>query len=468
MSQPERAVQMIGSLKEIPPEWGITCDSREDVRNKVFLCISGRRHDGHLDAAGALSRGAALIVTERDLGLCPQLIVQDTRAAYALLAARAFGDPAESLRLIGVTGTNGKTSTAHMLCCIMERAGIPTGLIGTDGIRFAGEYCPNTHTTPDPMELHAALARMKKAGAAAVVMEVSSQALDQRRTEGLRFEVGIFTNLTEDHLDYHKDMPAYFAAKKRLFEQCQTAVINEGDLWGKKLLAELPGAVPYRLPPECSTSLGESRTKWHDRELAIPFTGLFFLEDAVAAATAAKCLGIPREKILAALRNCPPVAGRAELLYRGYGRMILRDYAHTPDALKKMLQVLRNLCFGRIIILFGCGGDRDAAKRPLMGAIAAEFADYAVLTNDNPRSEDPMEILRQIASGIPQGFRYTIIPDRRAAILRAIRRMQQGDVLLLAGKGHETVQTIGETVIPFDEKEIIAKLMESESIPWKR
>lgn len=469
MTEPLGAVKSAGSLDKFPTLWEITTDSRESVKGKIFVCIHGRRHDGHEDAAEALRRGAAAIITERPLGLSREVTVPDTREALSYLAARHFGNPAGSLCLIGVTGTNGKTTTAHMLFHILRAAGIPTGLIGTTGIQYGGKCLPNPHTTPEPVALHRIFAEMKAAGITTVVMEVSSQALDQRRCAGLIFEAAVFLNLTPEHLDYHSSMEDYFNAKMRLFAQCRQAVINVDDPYGRRLMGRIscPGK-GFSLPRQCSFSVGRSAALWRGAPFVIPFTGAFSLCDALAAAETAVALGIPPESVRTALRSCPPIRGRMELLFAGQRRMILCDYAHTPDAMEKVLSGLRNLHFGRIIVLFGCGGDRDAAKRPLMGKIAARWADRVILTDDNPRSEEPLAILMAIAAGIPEGYRYTIIPDRRQAILRAIRSLREEDLLLLAGKGHETYQIQKDRTVPFDEKAIVCEILERENIPWKK
>lgn len=468
MTESARAVQKIGSLEEIPPSWGITCDSREELKNKVFVCIRGRRHDGHADAADALRRGAVLIVAERDIGLESELIVPDSRTALARLAARHYGCPAAGMRIIGITGTNGKTTTAHILCHLLQAAGIRVGRIGTDGIMWSGKTLPNPNTTPEPLLLHRTLAAMRRDGITTVVMEVSSQALAQKRVEGITFAAGVFTNLSQDHLDYHPDMESYFAAKARLFTQSRMAVLNTADPYGRRLLetAAVP-VIPYHLPEERECTVGEGSIPWRGGRMTVPFTGEVFLYDALAAAETALALGIPCSLIRRVMATCPPVRGRAELLYRGAGRLILRDYAHTPDALEQILCSLKKLHHGKITVLFGCGGDRDAKKRPLMGAAAARHAHQIILTDDNPRSEAPETIRREIAKGIPKDYPCIEIPDRKAAIRQAILAMEPGELLLLAGKGHETDQILKDRTIPFDEKAVVNTILESENIPWK-
>ena len=467
-NHPAREVQSIGSLESLPPAWEPTADSRGDVKDKIFVCIRGQRHDGHQDAADALRRGAAAVVVQRDLGLPRQVLVPDTREALAFLAARCCGCPAQRLRLVGITGTNGKTTTAHILCWLLQSTGERVGRIGTDGIAWGGHVRPNPYTTPPPVELHRTLRQMAEDGVTTVVMEVSSQALAQRRTARLPFHTAVFTNLSRDHLDYHGDMERYFAAKTRLFTQCRQAVIHTGDPYGRRLLEQLTVPfIPYHLPWQYCCRAGMGQMPWRGQCLTVPFTGQVFLLDALAAAETALALGLTAPQIAAAMPGCPPVSGRAELLYRGCCRMIMRDYAHTPDAMDHILGSLRRLHRGRLLVLFGCGGDRDRTKRPLMARAAARWADRLIITDDNPRGEDPAAIRREILSGLPRMAAYTEIPGRREAIRQSIAAMQPGDLLLLAGKGHETVQIIQEKTLPFDEREIVTAILESERIPWK-
>ncbi len=460
--------EKIRTLNDIPAEWPVTAKSGEDVKDSVFCCIKGHTYDSHKDAKAVLDRGARLLVTERPLGFSREITVPSSRAAFSVLTARHYGEPARFMRVIGVTGTNGKTTTAHMLHFLLEASGRRAGLIGTNGVRFLGRTLPSVGTTPEPPLLYKSIKAMREAGVTDLVMEVSSQALDQERCAGLFFEAGVFLGLTPEHLDYHREMESYFAAKKRLFSQSGKAIINGADPYGKRLLEDFPGAVVFYPPQARSLKIGKSTALWRGKELVVPFTGEFSLTDAVAAAETACSLGLSPETVRAAFPGCPPVSGRGELLYKGEERLILRDYAHTPDALGKMLSVLRKIHFGRIIVLFGCGGDRDRRKRPLMGKLAVESADRVILTDDNPRGEAPEEILRDILAGIPQKDRVTVVRDRHAAIRKAVRELQEGDLLLLAGKGHETVQIFGDRTVPFDEKTIVKEILESENIPWKR
>lgn len=415
-NQPDWEVQCEGLLQALPPEMEPICDSRGEVKDKIFVCIKGGRHDGHTDAAGVLRRGAAAIVTQKKLGLPREYTVPDTRAALARLCARYWGEPAKELRIIGITGTNGKTTTAHLLCHLLQSAGIKTGRIGTDGIVWGEKTQPNPYTTPPPTELHRILHQMVEDGITTVVMEVSSQALEQQRVEGITFAAAVFTNLSPEHLDYHGDMERYFASKAKIFSQCRCAVINTADPYGRRLLdrANVPIS-GYHLPWQYRCEPGRSILPWRGGQLIVPLTGEVFL----------------------------------------------------PDALERILRSLRRVHKGRLLVLFGCGGDRDRQKRPLMAKAAARWADGIIITDDNPRNEAPEAIRREIVVGLPKNTRWREVPDRRQAIEQTIAMMRQGDLLLLAGKGHEDYQIIQNKTIPFDEREIVTEILKSGRIPWK-
>lgn len=415
-NRPDWEVQCEGLLQALPPEMEPICDSRGEVKDKIFVCIKGGRHDGHTDAAGVLRRGAAAIVTQKKLGLPREYTVPDTRAALARLCARYWGEPAKELRIIGITGTNGKTTTAHLLCHLLQSAGIKTGRIGTDGIVWGEKTQPNPYTTPPPTELHRILHQMVEDGITTVVMEVSSQALEQQRVEGITFAAAVFTNLSPEHLDYHGDMKRYFASKAKIFSQCRCAVINTADPYGRRLLdrANVPIS-GYHLPWQYRCEPGRSILPWRGGQLIVPLTGEVFL----------------------------------------------------PDALERILRSLRRVHKGRLLVLFGCGGDRDRQKRPLMAKAAARWADGIIITDDNPRNEAPEAIRREIVVGLPKNTRWREVPDRRQAIEQTIAMMRQGDLLLLAGKGHEDYQIIQNKTIPFDEREIVTEILKSGRIPWK-
>lgn len=466
-NRPEWEVQSRGSWEAVPQAEPV-CDSREDVKDKVFVCIRGEHHDGHDDAAAVLRGGAAAIVTQRELGLPREYVVPDTRAALARLCARHWGEPARELRLIGITGTNGKTTTAHLLHHLLQSVGIKSGRIGTDGIAWGDKARPNPYTTPPPTELHRIFREMAEDGISTVVMEVSSQALAQQRLEGLTFEIAVFTNLSPEHLDYHGDMEHYFAAKAKLFAQCRRAVIHTGDPYGRRLVDAVKVPVwGFHLPWQYRCEAGRSILPWRSGQLVVPLTGEVFLPDALAAAETAVALGLSPRQVMAAMPHCPPVPGRAELLWQGAGRIILRDYAHTPDALERILRSLRRVHPGRVLVLFGCGGDRDRQKRPLMASAAARWADGIIITDDNPRSEPPEKIRREIIAGLPKNARWRETAGRRQAMEQTMAMMRPGDLLLLAGKGHENYQIIQNETSPFDEKEIVAEILKSGRIPWK-
>ena len=459
-NRPDWEVQCEGLLQALPPEMEPICDSRGEVKDKIFVCIKGGRHDGHTDAAGVLRRGAAAIVTQKKLGLPREYTVPDTRAALARLCARYWGEPARELRLIGITGTNGKTTTAHLLCHLLQSAGIKTGRIGTDGIAWREKTQPNPYTTPPPTELHRILYQMVEDGITTVVMEVSSQALEQRRVEGITFAAAVFTNLSPEHLDYHGDMERYFASKAKIFSQCRCAVINTADPYGRRLLdrANVPIS-GYHLPWQYRCEPGRSILPWRGGPLIVPLTGEVFLPDALAAAETALVLGLTSRQVMAAMPQCPPVPGRAELLWQGMGRTILRDYAHTPDALTNVLKTLAHARFNRIITVFGCGGDRDRTKRAPMGRAVAELSDIAIVTSDNPRTEDPELIIDDIMPGLEGAKEVHRESDRRKALELAVSLLRPGDALLVAGEGHENYQIIGTVKHHFSDQEILKELV---------
>ncbi|MDL2233002.1 UDP-N-acetylmuramoyl-L-alanyl-D-glutamate--2,6-diaminopimelate ligase [Ruminococcaceae bacterium OttesenSCG-928-L11] len=452
----------------------ITCDSRQAEQGSVFFCIKGVKSDGHDYAEKAAELGATAIVTERDLGLGNQIIVDDTHEAWGVASANFFGNPARRMKLLGVTGTNGKTSITYITKQILEQAGKTVGLIGTIHNEIGDMVIPAKHTTPDPYMLHAMLARMEQAGCEYVVMEVSSHALEQRRVAGCRFAVAAFTNLTQDHLDYHGDMEHYYAAKKKLFDVCDTAVVNVDDMYGRKLAGELACPVltfscerdeaDYAAHNMKYTARYSSFVLLHNNELMrvkFPMPGAFSVSNALAAACMCTAVGIPMEDVVAGLNGCRGVPGRIEILDTGTTYTVIRDYAHSPDGLEKVLTAVREFAPGRIVVLFGCAGNRDRTKRPVMAEIAARLADFCILTSDNPRDEDPARI---VEDAVP-GFRAhktpcKVIVDRYDAIKWALENCKDDDVLVLAGKGHEDYQVLGHGTIFFDEKVIVAELLE--------
>ena len=419
-------------------------DLRDVRQGSLFCCVRGSRVDGHDLATEAVSRGASALVVERVLPLdAPQVQVHGTRAAMGLMSAELYGHPSRRLQVCGVTGTNGKTTTVALLSAVLEASGRPTLTIGSLSPHEAGRP-PNT---PEAPELQSMLADAASSGVSAVAMEVSSIGLAQHRVDGTWFAAGVFTNLTQDHLEFHGDMEAYFAAKRSLFteDRVGAAVVNRDDPYGARLLAELEGA-PF---PVVAFSV-------QDQPIPIQLPGVYNQSNAQAALAAAVVMGVDRDLAVDALAAVERVPGRMERVDNDRGLIALVDYAHTPDALAHSLRAARELAEGnRVIVVFGCGGDRDEAKRPLMGAAATDLADHAVLTSDNPRSEDPQAIIDQVVKGATDD-NLDVEPDRRAAIRVAVDMAHPGDVVLVAGKGHETGQEIGGRVIPFDDREELA------------
>ena len=436
---------------------GVCIDSRHVLPGDLFFCFAGEKHDGHAYAKEAAEAGAAALVTERELPLpLPQIVVESGRVASAAFSAAFYGHPEKKLKLVAVTGTNGKTTTAHMLAAVLTAAGKECGIIGTLGIRYANREVAPELTTPDPCYLYKVLADMAACGVEYAVMEVSAHALYFGKTDGIGFEAGIFTNLTEDHLDFFKTMEQYAAAKEKLFEpgRCRIAVLNYDDAEGRKIGQSTEGAFSYALENPADVFAVDIREgldgcsyviNLFDElyEIRLRLTGLHNVYNSMAAAACAKLLGVSTPAIAAGLRGLKRVRGRLEHVARVGGADIFVDFAHTPDGLEKSLTALRKHCAGRLICVFGCGGNRDAAKRPLMGEISARCADFTVLTSDNPRYEDPFDIVVQIEAGVRRvSDRYVIVVDRESAIEYAVDQLREGDVLLIAGKGGENYQEI--------------------------
>ncbi len=429
-------------------------DSRRLVPGDLFCCVRGRLHDGHDHAAAAVAAGAAALLVERPLGLgVPELVVPDVRRAMGPVAAVLLGDPSATLDVVGVTGTNGKTTTTHLLAAVLNRAGRNCGVIGTlSGVR----------TTPEAPELQQLLAAFLAEGRRSVAMEVSSHALDLHRVDGTHFRVAVFTNLSRDHLDHHADMAAYFQAKAMLFEpdRCELAVLCTDDPHGRLLLdAALVPSLGYGIADATDLEISEtgSRFTWRGVAMAIALPGRFNVLNALAAATVAAHLGVPPEVIAAGLADVSSIPGRFELVHEGQPFVAAVDFAHTPDGLENLLVAARELAGpGRVVVVFGAGGDRDPSKRPEMGEVVARLADVVVLTTDNPRHEDPAAIMASVQRGLADHPDVTSEPDRAAAIALGVAACRPGDVLLVAGKGHETTQTIGDVVTPFVDREVLA------------
>ncbi len=418
----------------------------------LFCCIQGASVDGHDLAPQAVSSGAVALLAERpvDAGV-PTIVVSDSRHATGLAAVELFGRPSEKLSIVGVTGTNGKTTVSHLVAAILDEAGRRHRVLGT---------LSGARTTPAAPDLQRFLAEAVDSGCDSVAMEVSSHALMQERVTGTRFAVGVFTNLGRDHLDYHGTQEEYFEAKARLFrpELAAHGVVNADDPFGARLIerAEIP-ITPFSFADvsDLSMTAAGSRFSWRGRTLEVPFPGRFNVANALAAATAAAELGVSLDEIVTGLAATPPVQGRFHRVDAGQDFAAIVDFAHTPDALDQALRAARELTDGSLVVVFGCGGDRDREKRPEMGAVAAELSDLVVVTSDNPRSEPPEVIIDQILEGIPASGVAIREPDRQMAISVALSRARTGDLVLVAGKGHETTQTVGDTVLEFDDVAVV-------------
>ena len=474
-------------------------DSREVRPGDLFVAVRGFTVDGHQFVRRALEQGAAALAVE-DAAFAPEgvpcALVTDARVALACLAAILAGEPTLRLLLAGITGTNGKTTTTYLVEAILEAAGYATGVVGTVGYRYAGKTLPAPHTTPDPVALQLLFADMVNAGVRAAVMETSSHALDQRRVEGCDYSVAAFTNLTQDHLDYHHTMDAYFAAKKRFFTELlpasrapsKTAVINLDDPRGLELARACPTPVlTYGIDRPGASILATApvfgehgvrarvETPAGPFELTSPLVGGYNLQNLLCAVGIGVGLGIAPQTIGAALATCPGAPGRLERVDNPHGFGVFVDYAHTPDALLRVLQAVRAQTRGRVLTVFGCGGDRDRTKRPLMGEVAASVADLCVVTSDNPRTEDPQSIVDMILAGItangaqrldttsaarPDASGYLVDVDRRRAIEAALRAARPGDSVVIAGKGHEDYQILGKTKVHFDDREEARAVLE--------
>ena len=467
---------------------GITSDSREVQEGSVFVAIRGSDADGQKYVPQAIEQGAVAVVSE----VAPEADekvawahVSDSRAAVAALACAWNDHPSKGMRMVGITGTNGKTTTAFLTHAIMREVWLRAGLLGTVQVDDGESIYPATHTTPGPVELQAILRRMADNDCRGVAMEISSHALEQKRTDGLLLDVAVFSNLSQDHLDYHGNMDDYFAAKRRMFELLEsqggekktTAVINLDDSYGQRLVEEFKDRLylltyghgvhaDMRIGREVQTVRGtefDIQFKGRDYLVRTPYIGRFNVSNCAAALAACIAAGIKPRDAVRAFANAPQVPGRMENVGSRDGATVFVDYAHTPDAIKNACAALRELNPRRLITVFGCGGDRDRTKRPLMGAAAAEGSDYCIITSDNPRSEDPEAIIREIEPGMG-GKKFQSIPDRMEAIQTAINISGEGDVILVAGKGHETYQEIKGERHDFDDRRAAFKAINSKSV----
>jgi UDP-N-acetylmuramoyl-L-alanyl-D-glutamate--2,6-diaminopimelate ligase len=452
----------------------VTFDHREVRPGALHCCLPGTRTDGRRFAADARRAGAAALLSEQPLddgvaaGAVEILVPEGhARAAMALLACAFEGDPATAMTTVGVTGTNGKTTVTFLLRSILEAAGWPTAVVGT---------LSGARTTPEAPHLQRQLAELRDAGCRAVAMEVSSHALVQQRVDGIRFDVAAFTNLSQDHLDFHGDMESYFQAKASLFttERAVRAVVDADDPYGRRLLADpaLP-TVGFGMADAEALEVGPtaSRFRWRGEEVRLAMGGSFNVANALAAASVAAVLGVPSDLVAAGLGEARPVPGRFEPVDNDLGFSVLVDYAHTPDGLESVLRAARQAAAdgaGRVIVLFGCGGDRDQGKRPLMGHVATTLADVAVLTSDNPRSEDPEAIIAEVRGGCDGAAALVVEPDRARAVDAAIGAASPGDVVVLAGKGHETTQEVADRTIHLDDRELAREALERAALAGRR
>jgi UDP-N-acetylmuramoyl-L-alanyl-D-glutamate--2,6-diaminopimelate ligase len=455
--------EVLGDAARAAPPVEVTAlayDNRLVTPGTLFFCVPGFTRDGHDFAPDAVARGAAALVVERPLELgVPEVRVDDVRAAMAPAAAAINGDPTAALRAVGITGTNGKTTTAFLVRGLLEAAGRPTGLVGTVNAVVGGQERAMVRTTPEAIDLQRMFAEMRDTGDEAVVMEVSSHALALRRADAIHWAVAVFTNLTQDHLDFHPTMEDYFLAKRRLFDAGpEVAVINVDDPYGMRLAHDFPDAIRVGIDSlhaqvrarGIESDASGSRFTVDGLELQSPLPGRFNVLNVLGAVTAVRALGVDDATIADGLAHAVRVPGRFEPVDEGQPFAVLVDYAHTPDSLDNVLRAARPLANGRVIVVFGAGGDRDRAKRPLMGAVACEQADVVIVTSDNPRSEDPRAIVAEILEGCGAGVEVEV--DRRAAIEQAIGTAEAGDIVVVAGKGHEQGQEFADGhKVPFDD-----------------
>ena len=454
----------------------LTSSSRDKANAGLFFCIVGARFDAHDYAWEAVEHGCVALIVEHFVQMdVPQVRVNNGRAAMARIAEAFYGYPARQMRMIGITGTKGKTTTTYLLQSICEKAGLKCGIIGSTGTVVAEQHLDSKLTTPDPIELQKMLRMMADEGVKVVCMEVSAHAIDMNRLDGMSFEVGCYTNLSQDHLDYFYTMERYFETKKLFFTSgmVKNAAVNADDETSEKLRDGMNcpfitygicvNADVFARDIEITEEGARFNVQLHGmNQIAIQMrmTGMFNVYNALAATSCALIMGIAPEKIKEGLEAVTRVPGRIEVLQTGTPYKVILDYSHSPDALENILKTVRQFTRNRVIALFGCGGDRDKGKRPMMGEIGGRLADYCILTSDNPRTENPMVILAAIEKGIkPTGKPYEVIENRREAISRALRMAEEGDVIVLAGKGHETYQEIMGIKRPFDEKVIVSDLL---------
>lgn len=460
---------------------GIAYDSRNVKQGDLFICVSGYKQDGHNYINDALSKGAAAFVVEKDVNVKDASVVRvnSSRHTMPLLASVFYNNPTEKLKLIGITGTSGKTTTTYLIRAILEAARKNSGLLGTISTQIGDKVYASSKTTPESLDLQKLFREMVDMNIDYAVMEVSSHSLELGRVDGSKFDIGVFTNLSQDHLDFHKTMDSYREAKKKLFYMTKAAnVINTDDIHGRMIADEVRSLgtplVTFGIDHKADIMAKDINidpkgvsftitTPKYEAELKTKIPGKFSVYNALAAAAVAYTEGIDINAIREGLESVANVPGRSEVLDTGTPYTVIRDYAHKPDGLEKILTTIRQYAKKRIITLVGCGGDRDKEKRPMMGRIAGELSDYVIITSDNPRSEEPMEIIKQIEAGIKStGCDYICIENRRDAIKFALKTAKPDDIVLLAGKGHETYQVLKDRTIPFDEKDVVCELLREE------
>lgn len=464
-------VEVVGDLScEIS---AVEYDSRRVIPGALFVALPGEHVDGAVYIEEAAQRGAVAVVTQESCmlgGSFPCVQVSNARLTLAQLATAFHDHPARKLSAVGITGTNGKTTVSFMLREIFHAAGKRPGLIGTVRYEIGDRVLPAARTTPESPDVQSMLAQMQRSGCDSVIMEVSSHALDQYRVAGIEFDAAIFTNLTQDHLDYHGTLENYFEVKSRLFSQiCGQAIVNRDDAWGRRLIDECCRETPclcygfhedsavrgFDAQTDANGSRMRVESPWGEVEISLQLIGRYNLSNALAAFAAAASLGVPVDVIARALSSMENVPGRLEAIPGRKGKRVYVDYAHTDDALRNVLEALREITLGKLVVVFGCGGNRDRGKRQLMGEVASKLADYAIITNDNPRTEIPEKIAADIAGGFDSDRKYEVVLDRRAAITRGIELVGKKDVLLVAGKGHETTQEFDGAIVPFDDRETV-------------
>ncbi|MBR4949414.1 MAG: UDP-N-acetylmuramoyl-L-alanyl-D-glutamate--2,6-diaminopimelate ligase [Clostridia bacterium] len=469
-------INILNNIEEIMEQdvEDIVFDSRKVSDNCVFVCVKGEKSDGHLFAKMAEEKGAKFILSEKETdSSLPHILVENSRRALSIMCANFNGNPQEKLKFIGITGTNGKTTITYIIKSMLENLGKKVGLIGTIQNMIGDEILPSGYSTPEPYELFGLLKKMVEEKVDFVVMEVTSHALCQDRVYNIPYEVGVFTNLTQDHLDFHKTMENYLEAKTRLFKVCKKGVINIDDEASEYIIQNATCEInTYSAKYDRGQLVAKNIEYYPDKVKFVAVMqgqigrarfetpGEFSVSNALASIGALISLGFSLEEALEGLNTAKGVKGRAEVVPTGKNFTVIIDYAHTPDGLEKIITSVSNVSEGRIVTLFGCGGDRDATKRPIMGEIAEKYSDFVIVTSDNPRTEDPEKIVSDILKGIKGKNNVKVIVDRKEAIRYALENAREKDIIILAGKGHETYQITNEGKIHFDEREIIKEILE--------